>query len=118
MPNNLNCRGWCPPAVIYLTLALVSTAISLVTSHYHDDRYYQGQNKVLYTISHLVGIAIWTSLLYWLCSNCHITAAWMILLLPLILTFFFVIAVFSGGIGGKLVSDRQQGSLTRRVYYN
>ena len=113
MPNKLNCKGWCPPTVIYLTLSLVSIAISLVTSHYHDDKYYRGENKVVYTISHLLGLAIWTSFLYWLCSNCYNTTAWFVLLLPIFIVFFFVLAImFSVDIAAN-----QQNVQVRRVYY-
>ena len=80
MPNSIKkCKGWCPPAVIYLTLAIVSTVVSLFTSHYHDDKNYNGENKALYTLVHLVFVAMWTAVLYWLCSNCHNTVAWVIL---------------------------------------
>ena len=117
MPNNVNCKGWCPPTIIYLTLSLVSTAISLVTSHYHDDKHNQGKNKVFYTISHLIGIAFWTSILYWLCSNCHITAAWVVLMLPIILVGFLMIAIFSGGIRGKYNTGRERVTNVRHIYY-
>lgn len=113
MPNKVSCKGWCPPTIIYLILAIISTIISLVTSFEHDDINYQGKNKVLYIIMHLAGVSMWTGFLYWLCSNCYNTASWIVLLLPLIITFIFVIAVFAGGIGAKISSDKS--NYLRRV---
>ena len=120
MPNMMRCKGWCPPAVIYLTLAIISTLLSLFTSHYHDDMYYDGEHKVLYTMVHLLFVGMWTWLLYWLCSNCHNTAAWIVLLMPIILVFFVMLAVMFGIGVGAVVADKKRGqySRVRRIYYN
>jgi len=118
MPNGTKCKGWCPPAVIYLTLALVSTVISLLTSHYHDDINYNGENKSLYTIVHLIGVALWTYVLYWLCYNCHYTTAWVVLLLPIIIGFFIILVITAGIAGGAIAfNNSQRLSRVRRVYY-
>lgn len=115
--NNYKCKGWCPPTVIYLTLSLFTTFVSLVTSHYYDDANNEGQNKVLYTISHLLGIAIWTVVLYWLCSKCHYTTAWVVLLLPFILVAFVAIAVVAGIVGGNLLSKQEKKVSTINKFY-
>ena len=116
MPNKVSCKGWCPPAVIYLTLALVSTVISLFTSHYYDDVNYNGEHKALYTLVHLVGVALWTFVLYWLCYNCHYNAAWVLLLIP-ILFGFFIVLILMVGITRIAAKNNQSLSRVRRVYY-
>jgi cell division protein FtsW (lipid II flippase) len=115
----MRCKGWCPPAVIYLTLAIISTVLSLFTSHRHDDMNYDGENKVLYTIIHLIFVGMWTAILYWLCSNCHNTAAWIVLLLPIIVVFFVILTVMFGFGVGAAASHSRYGSYrrVRRVYY-
>lgn len=103
MKNSMKCPGWCPPAVIYAVLSVSTTIISLfVTSHY-DDMKNHGLNKVLYAILHLVGVAIWTWVLYWLCSNCHETIAWIVLLFPLLLFFALLIVALASGVFKKVV---------------
>ena len=95
MPNKLSkCNGWCPPTVIYLVLAVATTFVSLMTSHKYDEVQTNGSNKVLYTLSHLVVVAFWTWVLYWLCSNCHYTAAWVVLLFPVIIFVSVLIYLF------------------------
>ena len=122
MPNKMRCKGWCPPAVIYLTLAIISTVLSLFTSHHHDDMHYDGEHKVLYTMVHLIFVGMWTWLLYWLCSNCHVTAAWVVLLMPIIFVFVVFLAVMFGiGTGAIPASNNVYGRdrvRVRRVYYN
>jgi uncharacterized membrane protein len=95
----IKCEGWCPPTVIYLVLSLLSTFISLMNCHKYDEIKYNGMNKVSYTIIHLFFIGLWTWFLYWLCSKCYNTTAWIILLLPIIIIFImFLFILFSSSI--------------------
>ena len=102
------CQGWCPPTVIYLVLSIVTTFVSLMTAHKYDDMKYNGVNKVLYTILHLCGIFLWTWFLYWLCSNCHNTAAWVILLLPVIIFVILLILLVTVGFFAAVSNDRRK----------
>jgi uncharacterized protein with PQ loop repeat len=104
------CEGWCPPTIIYLVLSIVTTFISLLTVHKYDDMKYNGVNKVLYTIIHLFGVGLWTWLLYWLCSNCYNTAAWVILLLPVIIFVVLLILLVTVGFFATISRDRMQYS--------
>ena len=97
------CQGWCPPTVIYLVLSIATTFFSLMTAHKYDDMLYEGKNKVVYTISHLFFIGLWTGILYWLCSSCYNTTAWVILLSPVItLVILLVLLLFSNNRGINL----------------
>lgn len=110
MPNNNSkkCNGWCPPTVIYLVLAVTTTFVSLMTSHKYDDAKTNGSNKILYTVGHLIGIAFWTGVLYWLCSNCYNTAAWVILLIPVIIVFIVIFVFISTIIQQKSIQQKYQ----------
>jgi hypothetical protein len=103
MKNSIKCSGWCPPVVIYIVLAVSSTIISLFATSRYDDMNNQGVNKVLYSIIHLSGISIWTWVLYWLCSNCYKTTAWVVLLFPLLLFVALLIIALASGVFKKTV---------------
>jgi hypothetical protein len=102
MKNLTKCSGWCPPTVIYIVLAVTSTIISLFVTNHYDNLQNQGANKVLYAIIHLVGFSFWTWVLYWLCSNCHQTAAWVVLLFPILLFFALIIVALASGVLRKV----------------
>ncbi len=109
MKNSTKCSGWCPPTIIYVVLAVTSTIISLFVTNHYDNLKNQGANKVLYAIIHLVGISFWTWVLYWLCSNCHGTAAWFVLLFPIIMFFVLIsVALASGFIRKANLQNIQQ----------
>jgi uncharacterized protein with PQ loop repeat len=102
------CQGFCPPTIIYLVLSIVTTFVSLMTSHQYDNIQNNGVNKVLYTIIHLCGVGLWTWLLYWLCSNCYNTTAWVILLLPVIIFVILLILLVTIGFFAAASNDRRQ----------
>ena len=96
--KNLKCKGWCPPAVIYAVLAVFSTVISLFVSTKYDNIKNNGINKMLYVSLHVTGLAFWTWFLYWLCSNCYQTAAWVVLLFPILLGIALLVFAFVSGV--------------------
>ena len=106
--SSKNCNGWCPPTMIYLTLSVVTTLLSLFGVTKHDKLHNGGQNKITYIVSHGLGIIFWTSILYWLCSNCYYKASWVVLLTPIILAFFVSFAVLGGMIGGSMKDQIQK----------
>ena len=106
--SSKNCNGWCPPTMIYLTLSVVTTLLSLFGVTKHDKLHNGGQNKITYIVSHGLGIIFWTSILYWLCSNCYYKASWAVLLTPIILAFFVSFAVLGGMIGGTMKDQIQK----------
>lgn len=79
--NMAKCYGWCYPAVIYAILAIISLAMTLLQDFSH-----LGENENKFRISifvfHTLMALFWTWVLYWLCSNCHNVAAWIVLFLP------------------------------------
>ena len=100
MPKTNNCKrssGWCPPATIYAVIVVVLTILNLVGMYRYDDLYNNGENKYLYFFVHLFVSGLWLWLLYYLCANCHETAAWTILLFPILLgTALFTLAIVPG----------------------
>jgi uncharacterized membrane protein len=130
-----SCQGWCAPAMIYLVLAVIGLVVSLFTSNKFDATFNQGENKAEIVLVHLVTGVLWTALLYWLCSNCHYTAAWVLLLLPLIFVIMLVIFLlvfmsrdhrhgrrYRRDHHGRLVLENVDTPLgtpeVRRAYYN
>ncbi len=97
MPKNTKCKPWCPPATIYAVLVIISTVLNLIAMYKYDHLYNNGENKILYFFVHLFVSGLWLWLLYYLCANCHETAAWTILLFPILLGIaLFTLAVVSG----------------------
>ena len=80
-----HCNGWCWPAIIYVVLAAISLSLNLLENLSSLDKNDAHKIKLFHVLFHLVWVGLWTALFYWLCSNCHNTAAWIVLLLPVIL---------------------------------
>lgn len=87
-----NCNGWCWPAVIYVTLAVLSLLITLLQDLSHLGEQ-EGRFRVSIIVFHVIMMAFWTWLLYWLCSNCQNVAAWIVLFLPV---FMGLVAIVMG----------------------
>lgn len=79
-----NCTGWCAPTIIYLALSAIGIVMTYI------DPQNPAALKTLGT--QVLLVAIWTALLYWLCLKCYNTAAWFLLLLPVILGVLLVFA--------------------------
>ncbi len=84
------CSPYCPPFWIYLTLSLVGLILEWV----HQPSYHPYNLPVLAT--HLLFIALWSGLLYYLCKQCYIKSAYVILLLPILIIFGLVFVFASG----------------------
>jgi len=106
--SSKNCNGWCPPTVIYLTLSVTTTVLSLFGVIKNDELKNGGKNKRWYAITHGVGIMFWTGILYWLCSNCYYKTSWAVLLTPIILAFVMTFAILGGMFGGVLKDKIQK----------
>lgn len=105
--SSKNCNGWCPPTMIYLTLSVATTLLSLFGVIKNDELKNGGKNKIMYVITHGVGIMFWTGILYWLCSNCYYKTSWVVLLTPIILAFVMTFAIL-GGMFGSVLKDKIQ----------
>ncbi len=84
------CSPYCPPLIIYIILSLVGLILEWV----HQPAYHPYNLPVLAT--HLLFIALWSGLLYYLCKQCYIKSAYVILLLPILIIFGLVFVFASG----------------------
>ena len=99
----------CPPLIIYLVLASISTLSSLFFSNrYLDENEFNDRSKFGSFIMHLITIAIWSFLLYWLCENNHMTAAWLLLLVPMLVIFFLIFMIFYLAVADKRHHDHRR----------
>ena len=80
------CSGWCPPTIVYLILTTVAIMFSIV----HPDVQTTNE-RIAVVAAQVLNGAIWTAILYWLCSICYEGWAWFFLLLPLVLAFVFML---------------------------
>lgn len=80
-----HCKGWCWPAIIYLVLAAISLAFKLLEDLSYLNKDDSNKIKFAHFIFHVFWATLWTMIFYWLCSNCHNTAAWVVFFLPVIL---------------------------------
>lgn len=80
------CDGWCIPLYIYIFLAVMSL-LATIRMHMRDPEHLSTEIVVMSIIYKI----FWCGVIYVLCSTCHDTWAWVILLLPLI---FIVLALF------------------------
>lgn len=88
----VKCSGWCYPAIIYAILAVISLALTLLQdfSHLGDN---ENRFRISVLVFHVLMALFWTGVLYWLCSNCHNVAAWIVLFLPV---FIGIATLFLG----------------------
>lgn len=81
-------QGWCLPVQIYLLFAVSGTILSYVLKTKYNELNGVFDNTQTF-LSHVIMVAIWTSVLYLLCQHNYVNLAWFLLLLPLILLFIF-----------------------------
>lgn len=86
----MSCSGWCPPTIVYLILTTVAIMFSVV----HPDVQTTNE-RISVVIAQILNGAIWTAVLYWLCSICYEGWAWFFLLLPLVLAVVFMLLISS-----------------------
>jgi len=116
------CQGWCWPAVIYAFLVVVSLVLVLFQDVSLLTEGEVSQMRLASLFFHVIMGVLWTWLLYWLCSNCHNTAAWVVLFLPFfiglvllafgtaLLTAFFVGRTVKAG--ARTVAEAGAGAVT------
>jgi len=99
------CTGWCAPTVIYTILSLISLILGFTTLTMQSSKSNQTSPSSTsssspqitltwqqYIIS-LITTLLFGALLYVLCKKCHKGLAWVLLLLPLILSIIFIIFI-------------------------
>ena len=88
MKNDM-CNGWCTPLKVYIAFMIISVLLSIVRFIFYNN---DGNNMVILSVAHILGIFIWSSVLYMLCKKCYLKTAWAVLFLPVIVGFtaFFI----------------------------
>ena len=89
--NTKSCNGWCWPAIIYVAFVMFSLVATLLRDTTGMDEGSVKRFRVGSFIFHIVMAIFWTWLIYWLCSNCYNTTAWVILFLPFFVGLFFLV---------------------------
>lgn len=100
MPKSA-CSGWCAPAIIMAILSIVSVALAF----FHPDAETM-QDRLISVGAHAINGAIWTGLLYWLCSICREGLATFLLILPLIVALIVMLAL--SGVLIALLKDKSK----------
>jgi hypothetical protein len=101
MPNK-KCNPICAPFVIYVILSV----ISLLGTIFSDSE--QGSKKVMTVGLNVLGMSLFGSLYYYLCSICKKTTAWVILLLPVIV-YVIVFLTAVGLLTSAATSSQNKG---------
>lgn len=94
MAKKGDCSGFCAPTIIQI--AILVAALMVIYSLPSELKLRNGgvlkvDKEMLYGVV-LIGGLFWTAIYYYLCRNCMHTAAWLLLLAPLIL------AILMGGL--------------------
>jgi|688.fasta_scaffold417402_3 hypothetical protein len=79
----LKCNQFCAPFIIYVILSIISLLSTFQTQ--------QTQILIITLTIHIISNLIFGYLIYWLCYHCHLTIAWIVLLLPIILSIILTI---------------------------
>ena len=110
MSKNSHCNPHCAPFIIYVILSVVSLIATVARPMENTEN--KVQVKATTIGVHLVSILIFGGLLYWLCYHCHLTVAWIVLLLPVILFVFLLV------LGLGLLADVMTTFSTEKVTNN
>lgn len=90
----------CSPAMIYLVFSIIAYILSVIkntrATYYCIGNYEcEKVNKPLVFIIKFLYIIFWTWFLNLLCSNGYTNFAWLFILLPIAMFFFFVILMIT-----------------------
>ena len=114
--NNINvlaksikkCSGFCVPLILYIifsVLGIIGIMLRPVQTKIKENPV----NKItVVTIQLLINFGI-GGLVYWLCTKCNYTAAWLVFLLPFIFGIIFIAIVFIGF--GALINKEEQDKI-------
>tara|TARA_B110000037_G_C17003676_1_gene458341 strand:+ start:113 stop:439 length:327 start_codon:yes stop_codon:yes gene_type:complete len=98
-----NKKGLCVQLTIYIILSIISIIFILVRPPYTLI------GKII-TVSIQLAINVGVGfLIYWLCSKCYKTAAWIVLFFPLIFSIIFSLIIFLGiSIGAGVILNKHK----------
>ena len=87
---------WCWPFIIYIVLSIIGfiSNIYLVFSNSGSTKKMSTGQGLAYLIFKLIFYIFFGWLIYYLCKKGHTGWAWVVLLLPMILSFIFIIFFF------------------------
>ncbi len=77
----MNALRFCPPSILFLLFSLSFTVV-LALVHV----------ELFSMVIHLCVVFLWTFLLEYLCENKLIAMSWLLLVMPLVLIFLFLLA--------------------------
>jgi hypothetical protein len=77
----MNALRFCPPSILFL---LFSLSFTIVLALVHVELFSM--------VIHLCVVFLWTFLLEYLCENKLIAMSWLLLVMPLVLIFLFLLA--------------------------
>ena len=77
----MNALIFCPPSILFL---LFSLSFTIVLALVHVELFSM--------VIHLCVVFLWTFLLEYLCENKLIAMSWLLLVMPLVLIFLFLLA--------------------------
>ena len=82
MTEQTLCDPFCIPLIIYICASVISLVIILTS---------KSENKYIRFITQLIINILVGGLIYWLCYNCHLTVAWIVLLVPIVIALVMMI---------------------------
>ena len=101
------CDGWCAPTLIYLVLAVMSL-LATMSMHFRDPEIVTSEAVIMSVLYKI----FWAGVLYLLCSTCHDSIAWLVLLVPLIFGLLAVFLIFT--VVTRMASDARADRRHRR----
>ena len=87
------CNPTCTPFIIFVVLSVLGLVSAIAAPEKEVDG--KKQSKLMTISLNIRSSLVLGALIYWLCYNCHTTIAWVVLLLPLIITVVFMGLFFS-----------------------
>lgn len=104
-----NKTGLCIQLILYIIFAIISIVAILIRP------LTTLSSKIIAIVSQLVINVLIGALIYWLCSKCYKTAAWIVLFFPVIFSIIFIIIALMGiGIGASVIAAHRMGNPNKR----
>ena len=94
----MKCSGFCIPFIIYIIFSKVLGLIGLIIRPLNVFEEKLHETKVTLVVGQLIYNVVIGGLIYWLCTKCYKTAAWIVLLFPIIFALIFMVVII-GEIG-------------------
>jgi len=101
-------KNLCSPAMVYLVISFFSILSILIQNLNNNNMLNVGSykinvhNNITYFVGHTLYVLVWTFILNFLCKKGYSKLSWLLVILPFIFIFIFILSMISLIFGSTL----------------